>query len=145
MLYTELTKKAMRFAYHAHHGQVDKTGLPYILHPVHLAEQMQDENTTAAALLHDVVEDTAYTFEDLKAEGFPDEVLEALRLLTHDPAVPYLDYVRAAAKNPIARAVKYADLEHNSNLARLDVIDEKALMRVEKYKRAKEILHEEAN
>ena len=145
MLYTDLTKKAMRFAYRAHHGQTDKTGLPYILHPVHLAEQMADENTTVAALLHDVVEDTAYTFEDLRAEGFPEEILEALRLLTHDPAVPYFDYVRAAAKNPIARVVKYADLEHNSDLTRLDVIDKKALERVEKYKKAKEILNEEAN
>ena len=145
MLYTPLTKKAMRLAYQAHHGQVDKTGLPYIFHPMHLAEQMQDENTTIAALLHDVVEDTPYTLGDLAAEGFPAAVIDALALLTHDPAVPYFDYVYALRENEIARAVKRADLLHNSDLSRLDVVDERALCRAGKYRKAMEILDEEAD
>ena len=145
MLYTPLTKKAMRLAYAAHHGQMDKTGVPYIFHPIHLAEQMPDETATLAALLHDVVEDTPYTLEDLRREGFPDCVLEVLALLTHDPAEPYLDYVRRIAEHPAARVVKLADLRHNSDLSRLDTIDERALARVEKYRKAMEILNEKAN
>ncbi|MBQ2264648.1 MAG: HD domain-containing protein [Oscillospiraceae bacterium] len=143
MIYTALTKKAMQIAYAAHHGQTDKTGLPYIFHPMHLAEQMKDEYSACAALLHDVVEDTELTFSDLEAEGFPAEVIEALKLLTHDPAVPYLDYVKAVRPNPLARAVKLADRHHNSDLTRLDTVDERALQRVEKYAKAIAILTEE--
>lgn len=117
MIYTTLTNRAMRLAYDAHSGQVDKCGLPYVFHPYHLAEQMPDEATTCVALLHDVVEDTAITLDDLACE-FPPEVLRALRLLTHDPGVPYLDYVRALAADPVARTVKRADLEHNMDETR---------------------------
>ena len=105
---------------------------------------MTDELTTVCALLHDVVEDTDYTLSDLTEMGFPNEVTDALALLTHDPAVPYMDYVAEAAKNPIARAVKIADLKHNSDLTRMepDEIDEWAIKRNEKYKRALELLGE---
>ena len=140
MIYTALTKKAMKIAFYAHKNQVDKNDIPYIYHPIHLAEQMKDENTTCVALLHDVVEDTEFTFEDLEKEGFTNEILEALKLMTHDDAVPYLEYVKEIKKNPIATAVKLADLNHNSDLTRLDVVDEKAKERVEKYKKAIEIL-----
>lgn len=145
MIYTALTKKAICFAYRAHFGQTDKSGLPYICHPLHLAEQMTDEYTAVAALLHDVVEDTSYSLADLRAEGFPEAVLEALALLTHDPAESYAEYVARIAENPIACAVKLADLRHNSDLTRLDYVDEKALRRVEKYRKAMEILNEKAN
>lgn len=141
MIYTELTKKAIKLCYKAHKEQLDKSGLPYIFHPFHLAEQMETEETAVAALLHDVAEDTDYTLEDIKKElGCSDRIIDALRLLTHDESVPYLDYVAKIKENPIARAVKLADLEHNSDLTRLDVIDKKALERVEKYKKAREIL-----
>ena len=93
MIYTELTKKAMKIAYDAHHGQLDKGGLPYVFHPWHLAEQMDDEISTIAALLHDVVEDTDWTLEQLEAEGFPPESMEALGLLTHPEGQPYMEYV----------------------------------------------------
>lgn len=143
MIYTALTKKAMRIAYDAHHGQVDKTGDPYIFHPFHLAEQMEDEFTTCAALLHDVVEDTAVAFEDLEAE-FPSEVTEALRLLTHEKDTPYLDYVAAIADNPIARSVKLADLEHNSDESRFagcDCVSKEAKARLRsKYAEARTLL-----
>lgn len=117
MIYAPLTNRAMRIAYDAHAGQVDKCGAPYVFHPYHLAEQMDDEVTACVALLHDVVEDTDITLEDLARE-FPAEVIDALRLLTHKPDVPYLDYVRALATNPIARAVKLADLRHNMDETR---------------------------
>ena len=142
MIYTDLTKKAMKLCFEAHKDQVDKSGLPYVFHPFHLAEQMTDELTTVAALLHDVVEDTPYTFADLRQMGFPEDVLAALTLLTHVDAEPYMDYVRKLKDNPIARAVKLADLRHNSELTRLNRIDERALARVEKYRAAIRLLEE---
>ena len=140
MIYTELTKKAMKLCFAAHKDQVDKSGLPYVFHPFHLAEQMTDELTTVAALLHDVVEDTSYTFSNLREMGFPEEALDALALLTHDDGTPYLDYVAQLKDNPIARAVKLADLRHNSDLTRLDHVDAWALKRVEKYRKAMKLL-----
>ena len=140
MLYTELTKKALKLSFQAHKNQVDKSGIPYVYHPFHLAEQMDDEYSTCVALLHDVAEDTDITIEDIKAMGFPAQVTDALALMTHDDSVEYLDYVRALADNPIARKVKKADFKHNSDLSRLDTVDEKALERVEKYRKALEIL-----
>lgn len=142
MIYTALTRKAMDLCFDAHKEQRDKSGQPYVFHPFHLAEQMKDEYSTVAALLHDVVEDTDYTFEDLMEMGFPDGVIDALKLLTHDDSVPYFDYVAALKHDPIARAVKLADLAHNSDLSRMDadMIDERALSRTEKYKKAMEML-----
>ena len=140
MIYTELTKKALKLSFEAHKDQVDKSGMPYVYHPFHVAEQMETEDTVTVALLHDVIEDTDYTLEDLKTMEFPNSVTGALALMTHDDSVPYLEYVVNLKDNPIARAVKLADLRHNSDLSRLDKVDEKALKRVEKYKKAIELL-----
>ena len=118
MIYTELTIRAMNLAYTAHHGQFDKGGVPYIFHPIHLAESMDDEISTCVALLHDTVEDTALTLEQLAAE-FPKEVVEAVDLLTHREGVDYFDYVRAIRQNPIAVKVKLADLSHNGDPKRI--------------------------
>ena len=144
MIYTPATKKAMKLCFEAHRDQTDKSGLPYVFHPFHVAEQMPDEDTTVTALLHDVIEDTPYTLEVLRAMGFGEAVLEALSLMTHEKNVPYMDYVERLRHNPIARTVKLADLRHNSDLTRLDVIDDKALERVEKYKRAIRLLSEDS-
>ena len=135
-----MTKKALKLSFEAHKDQIDKSGMPYVYHPFHLAEQMKDEDTTIVALLHDVVEDTYITVDDIRKMGFNEEVCEALKLMTHDDNVPYIEYVKKLKSNPIAKAVKIADLAHNSDLTRLDIVDEKALMRVEKYKRAMEQL-----
>ena len=140
MVYTELTNKAMKLAYRAHHGQIDYNGIPYIFHPIHLAEQMKTEETVIVALLHDIIEDTDYKIEDLEKMGFPKSVTDAISLMTHKKSVPYMDYVAKIKQNPIAKAVKLADLRHNSDTSRLDVIDTKALKRVEKYKEAIEFL-----
>lgn len=143
MIYTKLTRLAMQIAYRAHHGQVDKSQIPYIYHPIHLAEQMTDEYTTCVALLHDVVEDTDVTLEAL-AKDFPAEIVDAIGLMTHDPAIPYLEYVRQIGHNPIARQVKLADLKHNMDITRIDMPDEKALFRInDKYKKALQILQQE--
>ena len=142
MIYTDKTKKAMKLCYEAHKDQVDKSGLPYVFHPAHVAEQMTDEATTIVALLHDVVEDTDYTLEDLAAEGFGKEILEAVALMTHEDDVPYLDYVAKLKDNPIARAVKLADLAHNMDTTRLDAVTEKDRKRLAVYIPAKKYLEE---
>jgi len=137
-----MTKKAMKIAYNAHKEQVDKTGIPYIFHPIHLAEEMNDEISVCAALLHDVVEDTAMTFDDLSRFGISDEVIGVLKILTHDKSVQYYDYIQNIkdSKNLCAKLVKLADLRHNSDVTRLNEIDVKALSRIVKYKSAIEIL-----
>ena len=91
MIYTSMTIKAMKLAYKAHEGQVDRSGVPYIFHPIHLAEQMETEDEICTALLHDVAEDSDCTIEDLKKEGFSADTIEALRLLTHEKSVTYMD------------------------------------------------------
>ena len=143
MIYTPLTNKALRLAYAAHHGQTDKSSQPYIFHPYHLAEQMTDEVSVCVALLHDVAEDTDLTLEDLEQE-FPQEVTDALRLLTHKPGTDYFDYVRAIKTNPVAVKVKLADLAHNSDETRFagckDIPAEQIARWREKYAKAKAIL-----
>jgi len=145
MVYTEMTKKAMRIAYEAHHGQVDKSGVPYVFHPLHLAESMEDEISCCVALLHDVVEDTDITLEDL-AQVFPAEVVEAVALLTHAEDVDYFDYVRKIKTNPIAKTVKLADLAHNmdaSRFAGVPVPEGQSSRLRSKYTKAKAILLED--
>lgn len=142
MIYTELTNKALRIAYAAHHGQFDYNAIPYIYHPIHLAEQMDDEISCCAALLHDVVEDTQVTMEELSRE-FPEAVIEVLKLLTHDDATPYFDYVRAIKANPIAVKIKLADIAHNADQSRCvgsDLTEERLAYWQEKYAKAREIL-----
>ena len=140
MIYTPMTKKALCIAYKAHVGQVDKTGIPYIFHPFHLAESMTDENSTIVALLHDVIEDTDWTIDDLEKEGFNEDILTALKLMTHNPAEPYMDYISRLSTCPVARQVKLADLYHNSDQTRVENPDEKMLKRWEKYDRAIQLL-----
>lgn len=126
----------MRLAFDVHKDQTDKSGTPYIYHPIHLAEQMDDENAVIVALLHDVVEDSNMIFEDITQLGFPDEVIVALKLLTHDDTVEYMDYIKSLSKNEIARKVKLADLRHNSDLARLSTVNENDIQRLKKYNEA---------
>ena len=141
MINSKLTKKAMIIAYNAHKNQLDKAGIPYIYHPIHLAEQMDTETECIVALLHDVVEDTDITFDDLEKE-FPKDSIEALKLLTHDKSVDYMEYIKAIKENDIAKKVKIADLIHNSDLTRLENITPKNILRKEKYKKAVDILLE---
>ena len=150
MIYTHFTKLAMKVAYKAHEGQTDRNGLPYIYHPLHLAEQMETEDTCVVALLHDVVEDTDMTIEDLRVLGFTGKQLEAVEYMTHispegglteeEKLEDYYSYVRRIKENEIALTVKLADLAHNSDLTRLDKVTDADLKRVEKYRKAVEIL-----
>lgn len=143
MLYTEKTKKAMKIMCEAHRDQTDKSGLPYILHPWHVAEQMDDEDSICVALLHDTIEDTDVTLDYLKEQGFSENIINVIDLLTHRQETPYFDYVRQISHNPLARKVKIADLRHNAQPGRLDQITEKDQERLDKYKKALAILGEE--
>ena len=135
MLYTELTKKALRIAFDAHKDQTDKTGLPYIFHPFHLAEQMETEDEVIVALLHDVVEDSEITFEDLRTNGFPANVIDAIGLLTKDDneKIEYTDYILRIKNNPLAAKVKLADLRHYVDGTWISEIDAEQKVLLEKY------------
>lgn len=136
MIYTEMTKKAMKIAYEAHSGQMDKGNVPYIFHPYHLAEQMETEETIITALLHDIIEDTPLTLAWLREQGFSEAVLEALALLRHENDMPYMEYIRQLQNNEIACRVKLEDLRHNSDISRMDKPDDKDKKRLKKYKEA---------
>ena len=142
MLYTELTKRAMMICYEAHQGQTDGSDMPYVFHPLHLAEQMETESEICAALLHDVPEDTERTLRDLEDAGFPEEITEAIAKLTHDRSQPYMEYVLGIRDNTIARKVKLADLAHNSDLSRLNEVSSCDRKRRRKYQIAKVLLEE---
>lgn len=139
MIYTKNTKKAIIIAYNAHINQKDRSGLPYILHPIHLAEQMDTEEECIVALLHDVVEDTEVTFKELEKE-FSKTIIDALKLLTHDKDTDYFEYIEKIKSNPLAKKVKLADLKHNSDETRLENITEKDIARNKKYVKAIKIL-----
>lgn len=142
MIYTDATRKAMKIMYQQHMGQTDKSGVPYCFHPWHVAESMTDELTACAALLHDVIEDTDMTIEELAEEGFPEPVLVALEILTRPEGVSYDDYIRRIAPNEIARKVKMSDLRHNMDETRLRRISPKDEARKEKYERSLRYLEE---
>lgn len=141
MIYTILTRKAMNIMFEVHKDQRDKSGQPYVFHPFHVAESMDDEISTIVALLHDVVEDSDVTFLDLEKE-FPIEVIDILKLLTHTKDEDYFSYINKIKNNKIATKVKISDLTHNMDLTRLDNITEYDLNRQAKYQKALEILKE---
>ena len=145
MIYTEKTRKALDMCFRAHKDQTDNAGAPYVFHVFYVADRMADEATTVTALLHDIVKEADYTFEQVQAAGFGENILEALRLLTYSDENPseeaYLQYIAALKQNPIARAVKIADLEHNCNLNRLGSdIKRTDIMRTAKYQKALALL-----
>ncbi|MBQ4000903.1 MAG: GTP pyrophosphokinase [Lachnospiraceae bacterium] len=115
MIYTDLTKTAMRIAYDAHYGQVDRGKTPYIFHPMHVAESMKDEDSTVVAILHDILEDTPVSAEFLLRKGIPQRLVEAVQVLTRREDEPYAEYLNrvVASQNVLALRVKYADVLHN--------------------------------
>lgn len=128
--------KAERIAEKAHQGQFDKGGYPYILHPKRVAEMCEGEKEKITALLHDVLEDSAYTAEDLRREGISEEILMALVCLTHREEEGYMDYIERICENPLAVRVKYADLRDNMDISRIPDPTEKDFARLEKYRKA---------
>ena len=135
-------ERAIAIAAEAHAGQNDRAGAPYILHPIRLMIQMDSENAMMAAVLHDVVENSVWTLDDLRKEGFSNEVLNAVDSLTHrdKEGEDYWDYIQRAKSDPIAIKVKLADLEDNLNPDRLNEITEKDEKRFDRYRKAQEML-----
>ncbi len=128
--------KAIEIAIKAHLGQVDKGGKPYILHPLRLMMEFQNESEMIVAVLHDVVEDSDYTFEDLKKIGFSDEIINALNCLTKRNKEKYDDFILRVASNDLAVKVKIKDIKDNLDLTRITSITENDLKRIKKYHRA---------
>ena len=142
MFYSEKVKKAALIAYNAHKDQSDKGGYPYIMHPIHIADQMETEDETIAALLHDVIEDTDIGFDYLKKEGFSDTVINCLKILTKDPNEDYMDYIRKIKKTGgIALKIKKADMAHNMIAERISKKIQSDESRMEKYRAAFDILN----
>lgn len=138
-----LLEQALEIALIAHKGQTDKGGKPYILHPLRLMHQFTDEAAQVTALLHDVVEDSDYTLEQLRQKGIPDNILAALDCLTHRPHENYDQYIQRILPNPLARKVKLADLQDNMRITRIAQLKPKDLERLAKYHRIWRQLMEE--
>lgn len=132
MINTKLTRLASKIAYRAHDGQTDKAGVPYIFHPIHIAEQMDSEESCVVALLHDVIEDSDITLEIL-SKYFNDDIITALRVLTKKENDDYVMYIKRVKTNKLATKVKIKDLEHNRDLTRLDEVTDKDRKRSLKY------------
>ena len=143
MLYTPLTKKAIVLAFNAHINQKDKSGLPYIFHPWEVANQLNDEACVCVALLHDIIEDTNITYDDLRNEGFSEEIIEGIKGVTKKENEDYMDFVTRAKSNNISRLVKIADLRHNMDLTRMNEITEFDIKRYQKYEKALKFLLED--
>jgi (p)ppGpp synthase/HD superfamily hydrolase len=128
-----LLEKAIGISVAAHRGQTDKSGAPYIMHPLRVMGRMDNDTDRIVAVLHDVIEDTKTTADDLHREGFPDEILQALAHMTKNDGELYNDFVARAASNPIALRVKLADLEDNMDVRRLESVTERDAKRLTKY------------
>lgn len=133
-------ERAIEIAAAAHAGQVDKAGQPYILHPLRVMLRVASIDERMAAVLHDVVEDTSVSLDQLVAEGFPGEVIEAVRALTKLPGESRIDAARRAAVNPVARAVKLADNAENMDLSRIANPGEKDFARLKEYEAVRVLL-----
>ena len=131
-----LYQQALAIARDAHKGQVDKAGVDYIQHPLFVASLVEGELAKTVALLHDVVEDSDWTLEDLRKKGLPEEVVQAVGILTKKRNEKYEEYILRVKQNPLARQVKLADLQHNSDLSRLTTVTEIDRKRAEKYRQA---------
>ncbi|MFC4310287.1 HD domain-containing protein [Steroidobacter flavus] len=133
-------ERAIALAAEGHAGQFDKAGQPYILHPIRVMLRVNGANERIAAILHDVVEDTPVTLDQLAAEGFSKDVVDAVDALTKRPGETRIDAAQRAAANPIARVVKLADNAENMDLSRISNPTQKDYDRLEEYKRVREIL-----
>lgn len=136
-------ERAIAIAAIAHEGQVDKAGAPYILHPLRVMLAVKGEHAQMAAVLHDVLEDTLVTAGDLFEAGIPDAVYEAVSALTKSPGMSRMDAARMAAANPIAKAVKLADLADNMDISRIAHPTERDYARMREYQQVRDYLLQE--
>ena len=138
-------EKAISLATEAHNGQNDKNDAPYILHPLRVMARVQSETEKTVAVLHDIIEDTDYTIENLRENGYSKEVLEAIDCLTKRDGEDYDEYLKRSMSNPIAQKVKISDLKDNMDIRRFNVLEEEDLKRLNKYQRAWKYMTKEEN
>ncbi|MCS7526907.1 GTP pyrophosphokinase [Pseudomonas aeruginosa] len=131
-----LIELALHRALKAYGGKVDKAGKPYILHPLRLAARLDDQISQSVALLHDVIEDSDTTEDDLREDGFPESVISAVVALTRRKGESYEAFIDRVRVHPLARKIKLLDIEDNMNLLRLNAVSENDLQRIAKYHRA---------
>ena len=132
----ELLQKAIEIAVQAHRGQKDRYGAPYILHPMRVMQRLDTVEERIGGILHDVVEDTDWTFEKLAKEGFSEGIIKALEAVTKKEGEGYDAFVKRSAANPLAKRIKLADLEDNMDVRRMPEMREKDLPRLQKYVKA---------
>lgn len=132
----DIIEKSLEIALKAYSGQKDKAGKTYILHPLRIMAKMETEEEMVVALLHDVIEDSDYTSDDLLSEGIPSAIVEAVQLLSKVDGESYDQFVDRVSENPLATKIKVADIEDNINILRLESVDQKDLERVAKYHKA---------
>ena len=135
-----LLEEAIELSVVSHSGQKDKGGSPYILHPLRLMMKMDNVSEMIVAVLHDVIEDTGQTLDDLKAKGFPDRVIDAIKCLTRMKRESYARFIERIKEDPIAVRVKIADLEDNMDIKRLNMLTTKAIKRLKKYRKSRKHL-----
>lgn len=133
----------LKFAYEKHKGQFDKAGVPYILHPLHVALQMETEDEKIVALLHDTLEDTDATIEDFKGLGLSEEIISSIKLLTRSKDMSYMEYIKIISTDKLAKKVKLKDLEHNLDDSRFKGDKNKTESLMKRYKKAYELLKED--
>lgn len=133
-------ERAIAIAAQAHEGQIDKGGQPYILHPLRVMLRMHSEAGRIVAVLHDVVEDSNCSLDELRAEGFSEEVITALAAITRQAGEGRIEAAKRAARHPLARAVKLADNADNADLTRIPAPSEKDLVRMDEYRKVRELL-----
>ena len=131
-----MLEEAIKIAIEAHSGQKDKSGAPYILHPIYLMMQFEDDASRQIAILHDVVEDSRVSLTDLKDRGFSDEVVSGVDALTRREGESYEAFIERSSRHPLARKVKIADIRHNMDASRLPMLQEKDFLRLKKYQKA---------
>ena len=131
-----MLEKAIQIAIEAHQGQTDKAGAPYLLHLIRVMNTGQTEDERICGILHDLVEDTPWTFEALRREGFSEEVIRALVCVTKQPNEPYTHFIERIKKNSLATKVKLNDLRDNMDITRLTFITEEDTQRLKKYLKA---------
>ena len=137
----QLLEQAIYIAVQAHSGKLDKGGSPYILHPLRVMLTMVTTEEKIIAVLHDVIEDSSFTIQQLKQNGFSKKVLDAVSLLTKKENQSYQDYISVIKKNPLAAKIKLADLKDNMNITRLKKVTESDKLRIKKYKAAYNLLN----
>lgn len=142
MTWNELYDLTLRIAIRAHEGQRDKSGREYVTHPIRVAERCKDPRAKIVALLHDTIEDTDVTTEYLRSQGFPEEIIDGILSVTKQEGENYEDFVLRAARNPLGKEVKQADLEDNMDIRRLKEITDEDVARLRKYLRAWQRLNE---